>query len=240
MMFNSPSLPSLRISALFALALSGAGCTIIVDDHGDDHGHDAQENAWERCYDGHEDCLDEADGAMDAVFSCNEELDRCTGANAEDPTTGGAVESTNTSADQDDEGGQPPAEICVLLHQACLTDAEDVAETLACEALFDHCAHPEQCQEQCPQACPEQGLAACLDDYGGCVGGAVKDYEVEACNFVFHGCIEELGAAMCLPEDDAHVESCLTEHVLCTACAEGEAELAACQSIFDICVNPPM
>lgn len=149
MMLNSPLLPSLRISALFALVLSGAGCTIIVDGDDHDHDHDAQESAWERCLDDHEDCLDDADGAMGAVFACNEALDRCTGADAEDPTTGGTEQSTNTSADQDDE-------------------------------------------QQCP------------------------------------------------PEDDADVEGCLAEHVLCTACAEGEAELAACQSIFDSCVNPPM
>lgn len=243
-MFDSPKFSSLRISALFALALAGAGCTVIVHDDGDDDHHNDQADTWEQCYDDYEDCLDDADGAMGAVSACNEGLERCTGADdAHEPTTGSADDDAGASAGASaghDDVGEPSAEVCVSLQQTCLADADSVAETLACEALFDHCAHPGQCQEPCEHACPEAGLASCLADYGGCVAGAVKDYEVEACGLVFHGCIADLGAPECLPEDDAQVETCLAEHALCTACADSEAELAACQDIFDICVQPPM
>lgn len=244
-MFTLPSFPCLRHSALFALALLGAGCTVIVDDDGDNH--DGHNDAGERCHDDYEECVDDADRDVDDIHACSEAYDRCNGADAEQPTSGAADDADDSagqdevgdSTGPDDEGGQPAAEICVSLHQNCLADAQSVADTLACEALFDHCAHPEQC-ESCPHACPEAGLTSCLDDYGGCVLVAAKDYEVDACNLVFNGCVDELGAPECLPEDDAQVDGCLAEHALCTACAEGEDGLAVCKDLFDSCVNPPM
>lgn len=217
--------------APLALALLGA-CTIVVGDHvGHDHdGRDDEEDVWEQCYEQYDECLEDADGEMQAVTSCGDRLTACT---ADDPvTTGDAA---------DDPADDPPAtELCVSLHQSCLAGADSLADTQACEALFDHCAHPGQCQESCSPGCPEAALAQCLGDYAGCVAAAAKDYEVDACNVVFDGCVAEHGADACLPADDARTDACLAEHALCTACADGDAELAACQDIFDACVSPPM
>lgn len=222
--------------APLALALFGA-CTINVGDHVG-HGHHGRddEDVWEQCYENYDECLEDADGEMQAVKACGEQLDACT---AEDAVTTG--ESENHEPADDDVDADPPAtEICVSLHQSCLAGADSLADTQACEALFDHCAHPGQCQESCSPGCPEAALEQCLGDYAGCVAAAAKDYEVEACNLVFDGCVAELGADACLPADDAHTDACLAEHALCTACADGDAELAACQDIFDACVSPPM
>lgn len=231
-MQHSTSLNHLRTSLFSSLALAlVGGCTIVVGDVGHAH-HGDERDAWEQCYEQYDACLDEADGDKEAVGACGEQLDACSHEHeGDDPTTGGA----DGGAD-----GAPAAEICVSLHQTCIAGAEELADTLACEALFEHCAHPGECAEPCAHECPEAQLERCLDDHAGCVAGAVKDYEVEACGVVFAGCVAELGAGACLPEDDAHTDACLAEHALCTACAEGEAELAACKDVFDTCVSPPM
>lgn len=217
-----------------ALASAGAllsGCTIIVGDH-DDH----DDAAWERCYDEYDECLDAADGDMDAVRACGDALEACSpegGAVApQDPPNGGDTHGGDTS---------PPAvEVCVALHKTCIAGADDLAETLACEALFDHCAHPDACQDACHEACPAAELDLCLGDYGACVDAANHDAEVDVCNATFAGCIDDAGAAACLPADDAALDVCLAEHALCTACAQGAEELAACKAVFDACVSPPM
>ena len=261
-MLDANASTHLRTSSLFSLALAAvsavlAGCTIVVGDH---HGH-GKDDPWEQCYEDYDDCLDEADGNMHAVKACGEQLDACSSDGTDAATTGagsgagesagqgesagesaGQGESAGESAgDSDGSAGEVPADVCVSLHQTCIAGAQDLADTLACEALFDHCAHPGECPEDsCPKACPEAGLAACLVDYTGCVAGATKDYQVDACNLVFGGCIAELGAPECLPADDAHRDACLAEHALCTACATSDAELAACKDIFDVCIAPPM
>lgn len=241
---------TLRTSTLASLVLATlgalAGCTIIVGDNVG-AGHD-EKDAWEQCYEQYDDCLDEADGETVFVEACGKQLDDCTAAASDDPTGGPAGDGAGASAGDsagasagDSAGSEVPAdEVCVSLHKACIAGADSIADTLACEALFDHCAHPGVCPEPCDHGCPEAGLDACLAGYAGCVGGAVKDYEVDACNLVFHGCVDDLGAPECLPSDDAHTDACLAEHALCTACAEGDAELAVCKDIFDTCMNPPM
>jgi hypothetical protein len=216
--------------APLALALFGA-CTINVGDNviqGHD-GRDDDEGVWEQCYEQYDECLEEADGEMQPVKLCGEQLDACT---AEDAVTTG--ESDDADADA------PATEICASLHQSCVAEADSLADTQACEALFDHCAHPGECHESCSQDCPEAALGQCLGDYAGCVAAAAKDYEVDACNVVFDGCVAEHGADACLPPDDAHIDACLAEHALCTACADDDVELAACRDIFDACVSPPM
>lgn len=247
-MYDSTSLIHLRTSSLASLVISGfgallVGCTIVVGDVG----HDARDDqdAWEQCYEQYDDCLDAADGDKDAVLACGDQLDACThepdgDATATAGASAGADGGADTAADGGADGGNdgaPSSEICVSLHQTCIASAVDIADTLACEALFDHCAHPGECPD-CSNGCPEAQLEQCLDDYAGCVAGATKDYEVEACNVVFDGCVAELGADACLPADDAHTDECLAEHALCTACAETDAELAACKDIFDVCVAP--
>lgn len=255
-MLNSTVFVNLRASTLASLVLAAlgalAGCTIVVGDNVG-AGHD---DAWEQCYDQYDDCLDAADGQKVLVDACGKQLDGCTAAADGDPTGGPAGDSAGASAGDsagasagdtagtsagDTAGSEVPAdEICVSLHKACIAGSDSIADTLACEALFDHCAHPGVCPEPCDKGCPEAGFDACLNDYAGCVAGSTKDYEVDACNVVFHGCVDDLGAPECLPADDAHTDECLAEHALCTACAEGDAELAACKDIFDTCISPPM
>lgn len=241
-MFDSTSLNHLHLSSFSALAIAAlggvlVGCTVIVGDNvGGHHGDDEQADPWEQCYEQYDDCLDDADGEKAAVEACGKQLDACSHEPGDDATTGadGGGEPTTGSAAE-----VPAPEVCVALHQTCVAAADDVADTLACEALFDHCAHPGECPE-CEDGCPEDQLEICLDDYAGCVAAAVKDYEVEACGVLFDGCVAERGATACLSEDDAHTEACLAEHALCTACADSEAELAACKDIFDACTSPPM
>ena len=223
----------LRSSILFALALAPLGCTIVVGDQVG--GGDAGEDMWEKCYDQYDECMNKADGEKVLVEACGEQLDACTSAGQDDPT-GGQV---GGSASGGGDGAPPAEEICVSLHKACVAEADSAAETLACEQLFDHCAHPGMCEAPCDHGCPEAALDGCLGDYAGCVKGASKDYEVEACGVVFHGCVDELGPE-CLPADDAQTDACLAEHALCTACAADDAELAACEDVFDACMSPPM
>lgn len=218
---------------LFMLALAGslAGCTVIVSDS---DGHDSRpEDAWDDCYAAYDDCLDEADGAKDAVLACGDRLVDCTEPDGAE-TAGGGVDAGD-SAGQD----EPAAEVCVALHQTCVAGADTAQATLACEALFEHCAHPGVCAtDPCPKACA--GLDACLADHGECVAAASKTYEVEACGVVFAGCVGDAGGDACLPADDARVDECLAEHALCTACADGDTELAACNDVFDVCAHAPM
>lgn len=221
----------LRSFALASLVLVAgalpAGCTVIVGDP-DDSGQDDEEGEWKSCDEEYECCLLDAAGEIDATKACVEQLNACNDEDDDEATTGAGG----------DGGGS--VDVCVSLHQSCLASADSLADNLACEALFEHCAHPGECTESCQEGCPEDQLAVCLGDYGGCVAAAAKDYEVEACGLVFHGCVDEVGADACLPEDDAHTGACLEEHALCTACADDEAELTACKDIFDACLTPPM
>lgn len=238
----------LRASLLAVTAALSAACTFVVEDD--------EERAWQRCYDQYDLCLDAADEDKATVLGCGEQLEICASANEEAAASGGDSQHSGDGPHDGDGdgagdgpgdapdgsgGGEAPApDVCVALHQTCLAGADDLADVLACESLFDHCADPGECAEPCAHACPQAALDACLADYAGCVGAADKDYEVEACDLVFDGCLAEAGGAECLPADDAHVDACLAEHALCTACAASEAELAACKDVFDACVSPPM
>lgn len=234
---------------LFALALVAAaplvgGCTVIVTDNGGHGATAGDDDLWDACYDDYDACLDDADGDKDAVLTCGDQLDRCIGDGGDGQGSGGGASAGDSSgsggsgAVDDSGGGDPAAEVCVALHQACIAEADTIEATLACEALFDHCAHPGVCEsDPCPKSC--DGLDLCLADYGGCVAAAEKDYEVEACNLIFDGCVADEGGDLCLPDDDAKVDACLAEHELCTACAANDAELAACVDVFEACVNPP-
>jgi hypothetical protein len=235
-MLDSTACQYLRSFALASLVLVAgalpAGCTIHVGDH-DDSGWQDEDGEWKSCEEEYDCCLLDAAGEIDAIKACNVQLDACNGEGEDDGDDGEATTGAGAG-----EGGE--VDVCVSLHQTCLAGADSLADNLACEALFEHCAHPGECAESCHEGCPEDQLAVCLGDYGGCVAAAAKDYEVEACGVVFHGCVDEVGAGACLPEDDAHTDACLEEHALCTACADDEAELTACKDVFDACLTPPM
>lgn len=233
--------PALRLASLVLATASAltSGCTIIVGESGGGH-HDS--SSWERCYEEYDDCLDDADGDKHAVEVCGAQLDVCDGGQDGDGgvTDGGGDGQGGDGQDGDGQDDAPAVEICVSLHKTCIAGADSIEDTLACEALFDHCAHPEPCPNGCAEVCPEDGLAACLTSYGACVAAASIDVQVDACNAGFDGCVDGLGAPACLPDDDPLVDACLTEHALCTACAGGDDELATCNDIFDACIQPPM
>ncbi len=244
-----------------AAGLASTACVLTI---GDDHGYGV-----DPCFDEYGDCMDDADdpdeflaceAALDSCLAACEDdgyadeygegdsssTDAGDGdGDTDDPPradTGYEDDTDNppradTGDGDGDTDGPDPA--CFEIHATCVADADTLQEIEACEALFDHCINPGECQDpECEPSCPQDDLDACLDGYSGCLEGASSEAEVLECAAGFDACAAMFDFSLCQPGyDDGVVDACLEQHGLCVDCANTAEELAACKATFDTCVQ---
>ncbi|NJK31695.1 MAG: hypothetical protein HC927_04360 [Deltaproteobacteria bacterium] len=236
------------------LGLLGSACVLTIGD-----GH---HGGVDQCFDEYEDCMDDAWNS-ERIASCDKLLELCIEECDDDDEQGqegsadeaggeaGRSAARRRGAKGEDEGypstgdgdgdGDGPNPACFEIHATCVAEAETIQEIDACEALFDHCIDPGECQDpECEPGCPQADLDACLDGYAGCLEYAASEAEVLECAAAFDGCAAMFDFSQCQPGyDEGLVDACLEQHGLCVACADTPEELAACKGVFDSCLQQP-
>jgi hypothetical protein len=226
-----------------------AGCHWAFAWAGEAHG----EATIQACEDEYDQCMSEAQDGFDRDW-CQFERDWCFEECPEFDDGGGYGDDGGDDGYGDDGGGDdggaddgggtpdvPPdddiPQVCFDLHQSCIEQAQSLQDVEACEALFEHCADPGECDHDCPNAgCPQLELDACLDEYSACTYEADTQSEVDACGSVFDACTAAFDTSECLPEDDGRLDQCLEEHALCVKCGETPEHFEACKEVFDSCM----
>lgn len=242
--------PLLLIPLAFA-----TGCHWAVAFAGEMHG----ESGVQICENDYDACMADAQDGFDRDW-CEFERDFClaecpewegddggygTDGDGGGPSGTGGGEGGDGDGDGggDDGGNQPPEEeipeVCFDLHASCIDQAETLQDVEACEALFEHCADPGECEHDCPNSgCPQGELDECLDGYSACTDQADTQGELDACEASFDVCVEGFDSSQCLPEDDGRLEECLEEHALCVQCGVTPEHFEACKEVFDACMGP--